>query len=482
MADPKKGFWLLPTRRRLDKLTAFLESAQAMGQSTWITIIVQGEELAELLPEYEKLPKRFPLVRVVASRSEGMAAKCQEVWQREHDCGQHNDWIGILADDLICRTPNWDLELISPLNGWNFTSCDDGWQAPNRVGGGGIALSGDLVRALGYLAPPGLTHLYWDDVLETLGRDMGIWHPQMHVLLEHKHAALEAKPIDSTTRLLGTYWAADEKAYRIWRRTDREAAGKRIADLMKSKGVKMIDTDLTGVRLLVTTPSPDPFFDAGFMDSLLALKLMVEKLGGEFDFHKLPGCSDIVYGRATLFTGFVNSDFTHNLMIDSDMTFAPMDVVRMLKLNEPFIAIAGPRKGDGEMVFAATNADDRGVTHPAAVYQTEQGIIAEVTEVGGAFVMVDRQFANRMTEAYGDLQFQSADGRSHWGLWLPTINDLRYRGEDYAMCKRWREIGGKVKVLATAALGHTGTKTWQGAFIQQIQRTHAEQAQKEAAQ
>lgn len=474
-----KAVWLLPTRERFEKLRAFFEAAEATQMTDRVVMIVHDEEYDKFREEYDALlDEQVSIFKT--PKDGGMAYKLQAAWAAGVCDGY--DAVGILANDIIPRTLFWDRVLASRLNGYNLVSPDDLWQAPRRLGGGGILFSKALIEAVGYIAPPGMEHLFLDDVWETLGNDMGVWQPQLDVVLEHKHAALEAKPIDSTTRRLGTFWAADEKAYRIWRRTDREASGKRIADLMTSKGVKMIDTDLTGIRLLVTTPSPDPFFDAGFMDSLIALKLLVEKLGGEFEFHKLPGCSDIVYGRATLFTGFVNSDYTHNLMIDSDMTFAPMDVVRMLKLNEPFIAIAGPRKGDGEMVFAATNADARGVTHPAAVYQTEQGIIAEVTEVGGAFVMVDRRFADRMTEAYGNLQFQSADGRTHWGLWLPTIDDLRYRGEDYAMCKRWREIGGKVKVLATAALGHTGTKTWRGAFITQIQRTHAEQAQKEAAQ
>lgn len=474
-----RAVWLLPTRERFEKLRDFFRAARDTQMTDRVVLIVHDEEYAKFHEEYDALIDEQVSV-FKTQKDGGMAYKLQAAWAAGVCDGY--DAVGILANDIIPRTLFWDKELASRLNGYNLVSPDDLWQAPRRLGGGGILFSKALLDAVGYISPPGMEHLFLDDVWETLGNDCGVWNPQLDIVIEHKHAALEAKPIDSTTRRLGGFWADDEKAYRIWRRTEREAASARIIELMKANGIKFIDADLTGIRLLIATPSPDPFFDGGFMDSLFNTKLLIEKLGGFCDFHKLPGCSDIINGRAVLFTPFVNSDFTHTLQIDADMRWAPMDVVRMLKLNEPFIAVAGPRKGDGELVFAATNADDQGHTHPAIVYQTEQGLIAEVTEVGGAFVMMDRQFAERMTTAYESLKYQSADGRVHWGLWLPMIENLRYRGEDYSLCKRWRDIGGKVKVLTTVRLGHTGTKTWEGAFIEQIQRTHAEQAQKEAAQ
>lgn len=475
MISPQDGVWYLPTRRRFDKLTKFLQSAEETCRTTYIVLLVQEEELQELRAEYDAICARFSKIAVKATKSEGMAAKIQEAYA---ECPVKASWIGILADDLIARTVHWDVILLSQLNGYNFVSADDGWQAPRRIGGGGIALSGDLVRAIGYIVPDGIKHLYWDDFLETLGRDMGIWQFCPDVLMEHKHASLEVKPIDANTAILNSFLAADEKAYRIWRYKDREGASKRIADLMRSKGVEMLDTDLSNVRLLITSPSPRPEFDAGFMDSVLNTIELVKRCGGFADFYKLPGTSDIVYGRAVLLTSFINSGFTHNLQVDSDMVFNPMDVVRMLKKNEPFIAAAGPRKGDvGETIFAFTNADDRGHTRPAEV---RGDMVAEVTEVGGAFVLVDQRFVATMTAKYPELQFQDASGRLHYSFWLPTIDRLRYRGEDYSMCKRWREAGGKVLIDLNVRLGHTGVKTWYGAAMEQVIRENAKLQEQQA--
>lgn len=468
--NPAEGLWLLPTRRRLDKLKKFLEAANAMERSTTIVLLVQKAELQELSVEYHDICSRYNC-GYYATNAEGMAAKCREHFEANRNYCY--DWIGILADDLIPRTPQWDIRLLEHLNGFNFVSPDDGWQAPTRIGGGGIVFSKDWLDAVGYLVPPGITHLFWDDVLETIGRDTGTWTFAPDVLLEHKHAALEAKPIDSTTAKINTFWAADETAYRKWRYADREGASQRLVDLMTGKyGIPRADTDLSNVRLLITAPSPDPFLDAGFTGSVLNTIDLVKRCGGFADFYKLPGCSDIVYGRSVLFTSFVNSDFTHNLQVDADMTFSPMDVVRMIKRNEPFVAVAGPRKGDGEMVFAFTNADERGYTCPARV--RGDGLV-EVSEVGGAFVLVDRRFVTRMTQTYGeggleDLRFQDASGRVHYGLWLPTIRELRYRGEDYAMCRRWVAAAGTVLIDPMVRLGHTGVKTWSGAAIEQIMR------------
>jgi hypothetical protein len=490
MTDPKMGLWLLPTRHRIEKLRAFLTRARETGLSTEIVLLVQEDEFNELADEYNAIRAEFR-VGLYQTHGEGMAIKCQEYYEFATGEGVNQDyfqWLGILADDLIPHTPGWDIELISRLNGWNFVSPDDLWQSPNRIGGGGIAFSGDLLRAIGYFAPPGLRHLYWDDVLETIGRDMGVWHYVPKVVIEHKHAALEVKPIadpigstiDSTTAKIGTFWDGDETVYRTWRRVERKATSKRIAELMRSKGVPMLNTDLSHVRLLITSPCSGAEFYSEFMNSLLNTYILLTELGAHVDFHKLPGCSDIVFGRSTLFSGFINSDFTHNLQIDSDMEWKPMDVVRMLCAMRdkklPFLAVAGPRKTDGEMVFATTNADDLGHVRPSLVHG--DGLI-ENSEVGGAFVLVDRTFADRMTAAYPELRAQDGNGKLHYFFWLPTVKDLRYRGEDYAMCRRWREIGGKVTIMPEIVLGHSGIKTWRGCFSEQINREREKLAQAE---
>lgn len=40
----------------------------------------------------------------------------------------------------------------------------------------------------------------------------------------------------------------------------------------------------------------------------------------------------------------------------------------------------------------------------------------------------------------------------------------RYLSEDYAFCRRWRDLGGKVFVDTQSKLAHHGTFTYRGDF------------------
>ena len=84
-------------------------------------------------------------------------------------------WIGILADDLLPETINWDGALISQINGMNIVAANDGYQAPKQANEWRVGYIAALFvsRAVGYFTPPGMSHLFVDDVWETLGSDTG---------------------------------------------------------------------------------------------------------------------------------------------------------------------------------------------------------------------------------------------------------------------------------------------------------------------
>ena len=46
------------------------------------------------------------------------------------------------------------------------------------------------------------------------------------------------------------------------------------------------------------------------------------------------------------------------------------------------------------------------------------------------------------------------------GLFLETIKDGRRWAEDYAFCRRWRALGGKIWIDPEARMLHAGRKEW----------------------
>jgi hypothetical protein len=173
---------LLPTLNRIAKLKTFLASAIAAETTTPGLVIIDKSDYAANLTGYSELtmPDGWELY---ISDSVGMGDKVREVWPKVRD----GAWVSLLNDDHEIITPHWDTILIKQLNGKNFISCSDQWNAPARAAGATI-WSMPLLEELGWpIFPPQINHLGVDDCFETLGRATGVWRVDMHVIVRHNH-------------------------------------------------------------------------------------------------------------------------------------------------------------------------------------------------------------------------------------------------------------------------------------------------------
>ena len=95
--------------------------------------------------------------------------------------------VGFMGDDHCPRTYGWDAEYLKALRemGTGIVYGDDllqGERIPTQV-----AMTADIIRALGYMAPPTLTHLYVDNFWKDLGRAAGCLRYLPDVVVEHRH-------------------------------------------------------------------------------------------------------------------------------------------------------------------------------------------------------------------------------------------------------------------------------------------------------
>lgn len=214
MISPDDTCWLLPTRRRPPRLAACLAAHLTCATRSRGLILVDRADWRALRHLYllYPLPSTWEFVE---TDGESMGDKVREAWPRYRDAGA----VGLLGDDNIPVTPNWDAKLGESLTGWNVVSSDDGWQAPKRMAGGTL-WSGDLLRAIGYLYPPELQHCYVDDVWEELGREADCWTVRMDVLVRHDHAS-KLHTEDETHRLAYGQMMADRVRFEEWRRAEK---------------------------------------------------------------------------------------------------------------------------------------------------------------------------------------------------------------------------------------------------------------------
>src|ERR1700741_5189324 len=155
--------WLLPSRLLPARLARFFAAYKTTGGSTPGMVLISTADYAEDCAQYDALD--LPLGWFVHYTSgETQGDKMREVWDEIKDCA----WFGLVGDDCVPETPGWDKQLVDELDGTNFVYCDDGWQAPARIGNCWV-MSGAVVGAVGYIFPPGLHHLFVDNVWEIFG-------------------------------------------------------------------------------------------------------------------------------------------------------------------------------------------------------------------------------------------------------------------------------------------------------------------------
>ena len=233
--------WLLPSRRRPHNLARFFENAQAMEISTPGIIIIQREDFKDNQAAYEALPlpAGWSIIKTDADRQGSKLREIQDqYWNAE--------WIALIGDDQIPMTPKWDRMLLDEIKGWNIVSCNDGWTFHKRNGriAGTIMMSGDLMRALGYIFIPGTEHIKIDDAYEKLGRATGCWQIRQDILIDHPHVVNKRAPADDTYAQAYESGTRDDVIYQRWEREGFGPDVEKIKALMRSHGVEPHEHDV----------------------------------------------------------------------------------------------------------------------------------------------------------------------------------------------------------------------------------------------
>jgi len=106
------------------------------------------------------------------------------------------------------------------------------------------------------------------------------------------------------------------------------------------------------------------------------------------------------------------------------------------------------------------------VTLPA-----EKFVPAEVLEIATGFMLIKREVFEKLGPL-SDHYIDSVDRKTkadffEVGVYQPKNlpSEPRYESEDYSLCRRWREIGGKVWLCPWIKLGHQGTYLFPGDMV-----------------
>jgi hypothetical protein len=230
-----------------------------------------------------------------------------------------------------------------------------------------------------------------------------------------------------------------------------------------------------------------------YTQSLLELQKHSFKNGYKVAFQIMKS-SLVTQGRNMCVSAFLNSDATHLLFIDSDIAFNSGAAQRLVMTDKDVVSIPYPLKDmNWDKAFAMIQQNKiKSVKdlknksfyrYPMKVPDNNQirvkdGCI-EVTHSPTGFMMIKRSVFEKMIKHYGNSmvieQDQVMNGKNERltnfynffdTMYLPEKK--HYLGEDFAFCKRWKDIGGECYAWVNDYISHIGEHQYTGKFADEL--------------
>lgn len=198
-----------------------------------------------------------------------------------------------------------------------------------------------------------------------------------------------------------------------------------------------------------------------------------------------------------------DENMTHIIFIDGDITWEPMDVIKLLISDKPLIGGAYPlkkynwnkiqidpsnlnpissllqKKKNAQLTMTdediiRVNLVNYNVNYLSNSIAIERNL-TEVRHLATGFMMIHRNVISTMhqhlpeTKYIDDVGYLSLlESRNAYALFDCAIVDGHYLSEDWLFCHRWRELNGKVFLDVSINLTHTGVEDFKGCYMSSV--------------
>jgi hypothetical protein len=242
--------------------------------------------------------------------------------------------------------------------------------------------------------------------------------------------------------------------------------------------------------LFLATPAYGGQANILFFKSLLDLQPACASRGVGLRIELTGGDALITRARSRLATQFLEeTDDTHLMFIDADIAFRPEDVFRLIESGKDLVGGVYPLKQiDWAKVAGAVKSGMKDVQAASLGYvvdfppNPDQSVALDdqgfgrVNSIGTGFMLISRRALERVRDANPQLRCRLADmnlPHREATLFFDTMIDPDTRehlSEDYAFCRRWRDVGGEVWADFRTRLTHIGHATYTGSLMDAVAR------------
>jgi hypothetical protein len=196
----------------------------------------------------------------------------------------------------------------------------------------------------------------------------------------------------------------------------------------------------------------------GTMRSIFTDCLALKDRGDAFTIFDESGNALIADCRGLIVAKFLESDATDLVFVDSDVLWEAGALLMLV--DHPVDVVAGIYPQRRDPIDFCVQWD---LSKEQLQADPETGLL-EVHGVPAGFLRITRAALEKMVSIYTDTQFHcdQAPNKTAYALFDPYRIGKMKLGEDYAFCRRWRDIGGKVWCDPEIRMGHVGFKTFDG--------------------
>lgn len=210
---------------------------------------------------------------------------------------------------------------------------------------------------------------------------------------------------------------------------------------------------------------------ADYMISMMKLISHMHKNGIDGSFYPIFFDSLISRARNAAAAEFLDSDCTHLLFIDSDITFEPEDVLKLISSNKEVIGAPYPKKYLKFENFKKEAPNEIVDFAISGSYKFHTDKILEMDQIATGFLLIKKNVFKELISTYPDLEYiNDVDGygsnRKMWDFFKVGINKTTkiYESEDWGFCTLWKKMGGKIFARNDIKLGHFGWFEYKGDF------------------
>lgn len=183
------------------------------------------------------------------------------------------------------------------------------------------------------------------------------------------------------------------------------------------------------------------------VEALAAEVPLIEAAGWEHALSCEIGNPYISAARATMLRKALDAKATTIMFIDHDVSWKAGDLLKLIETEGGLIAGTYRFKNDEEQYMGGIYADESG----RPIVRADGALSAQCAPAG--FLKVTREAVNRLMEKYPELCYGERVS-PHFDLFNHGAYQHTWYGEDYACCRRWRDLGEPFWIVPDLDITH----------------------------